>query len=226
MNWSWLRFASWIDTRARFVDSLPSGGRLLDLGSSDGGTLCHFAELRPDLSLSAADIEGQPDKYPLKTDFKRADFDRERLPWPDHSFDGITCMHVVEHLQNPAHLLGECRRLLKPGGRVYIETPAPWTVDEKSATGAGKGKVTVNFYDDPTHVKPVLAEEISAAAKAAGFQEVITGTSRNLLFAAVYLPLRLMMSDSRKRYVAQLHWTGWSVYAIGRVQALAPVQGS
>ena len=216
MNWSWLRFASWVDTRARFVDSLPPGGKLLDLGSSDGGTLCHFAELRPDLSLAAADIEGHPEKYPPDTDFKRADFDREKLPWADSSFDGITCMHVVEHLQRPSHLLGECFRLLRPGGSLYVETPAPWTVHERSASGAAKGRVTVNFFDDPTHVRPVPTDEITSAAQAAGFHDVRTGRSRNLVFAAAYPFLRVLKRESRDRYVAQLHWSGWSVYAIAR----------
>src|SRR5688500_401202 len=125
MNWSLLRFAPWIDTRAKFVDGTPRGGALLDLGSSDGGTLRHFAELRPDLSLSAADIEGHPEAYPPGTGFKRADFDHDALPWADRSFDRITCMHVVEHLQNPRHLISEAWRVLKPGGSLYIETPAP-----------------------------------------------------------------------------------------------------
>ncbi len=214
MNWSLLRHAPWIDTRARFVDSTPRGGRLLDLGSSDGGTLRHFAELRPDLALAAADIEGQPANYPAGTEFKRADFDRDALPWPDESFDRVTCMHVVEHLQNPRQLIGEAWRVLKPGGSLYIETPSPETVSMKSAAGAAKGRVTVNFFDDPTHVQPVPVEELSGLAVDAGFHGVSSGVSRNLAFAAAYPLLRVFRAGTRHRYVAQLHWTGWSVYVI------------
>jgi SAM-dependent methyltransferase len=214
MNWTWLRLAAGLDTRAHFVDALPRGGRLLDLGSSDGGTLGHFAELRPDLALSAADLEGHPEKYPPKTDFKRADFDKDVFPWPDESFEGITCMHVVEHLQDPAHLMRESRRLLKPGGKLYVETPAPWTVSAKSATGEAKGRVTVNFFDDPTHVRPVSVDDMTRMAVASGFHEVRSGVSKNLVFAAAYPLLRLLRPHSRSRYVAQLHFTGWSVFVI------------
>jgi SAM-dependent methyltransferase len=216
MNWTWMRIASWIDTRARFVDSLPEGGKLLDLGSSDGGTLRHFAELRPDLPLAAGDIEGKPEAYPPSTDFRRSDFDRDPLPWSDGFFDGVTCMHVVEHLQNPAHLMREAFRVLAPGGSLYVETPAPETVDMKSATGGASGRVTVNFFDDPTHGRPVPVEELCRMALDAGFVSARHGVSRNWIFAAAYPVLRVLRPDSRGRYVAQLHWTGWSVYVVAR----------
>ena len=57
-----MRRFPWLDTRARFVARIPQAGKLLDLGSSDGETLCHIAELRPDLRLFAADMAGQPQK--------------------------------------------------------------------------------------------------------------------------------------------------------------------
>jgi SAM-dependent methyltransferase len=214
MKWSWLRFASWIDTRAHFVDSLPLEGKLLDLGSSDGGTLRHFAELRPDLSLAAADIAGSPENYPAGTDFRRANFDVDPLPWADASFDGITCMHVVEHLQNPMNLMREAQRVLKPGGRLYIETPAPETVSVKSATGEATGRVTMNFYDDPTHVRPVPVEEMERMAGELGFRHERSGRSRNWLFTASFPLLLVARRHSRHRYVAQIHWTGWSAYVI------------
>ena len=98
MNWSYFRFAPWIDTRVSFVNGTPRGGALLDLGASDGQTLSHMAQLRPDLRFFAADIEGRPENYPSGCQFARVDLQRDQLPWPDHSIDAITCMHLVEHL--------------------------------------------------------------------------------------------------------------------------------
>lgn len=42
---------------------------------------------------------------------------------PDDSFDLITLSHVIEHLHEPEVLLVECRKKLKKGGTLWIETP-------------------------------------------------------------------------------------------------------
>ena len=213
MNWSRWRSIPWIDTRARFVDGAPRNGSLLDLGSSDGGTLCHMWELRPDLHFASVDIAGQPARVPPGTTFARADLEKDHLPWPDETFDAITCMHVVEHLRTRETLWREIGRLLRRGGRVYIETPGPESVTTASPPAKLRGQVTMNFYDDPTHVAPVSISALTAEAAAAGLTARDAGRSRNVLFALVY-PLLALLPASRRRYVAKLHWLGWSVYVI------------
>jgi SAM-dependent methyltransferase len=215
MNWKLLRGLAWIDTRAQFVDKLPKNGSLLDLGSSDGGTLTHINELRPDLHLASSDIAGSPENYPSGTDFRQANFDTDKLPWADRTFDAVTCMHVVEHLKDPARIIREAARVLKSGGRLYVETPHPRSVDLPSARGSGTEHVTVNFYDDKTHTRPVPHDELEEAFASAGFQAIQSGTSRNLIIAAAYPLLVAARPRTRARYVSQLHFTGWSIYTQG-----------
>jgi len=38
-------------------------------------------------------------------------------------FDQIVIWHVLEHLRNPRETLEECRRILKPGGRIVVAVP-------------------------------------------------------------------------------------------------------
>ena len=215
MNWGRLRHCAWLDTRARFVARTPQGGQLLDLGSSDGETLRHIAELRPDLRLFAADVAGAPENYPAGCQFHRADLERDSLPWPDASMDAITCMQLVEHLRDLTLLLKEAARLLKPGGRIFFETPHPKTLKLPSLTGRAAGTFTINFYDDPTHVKVVPVDMLAERACGVGLEPMASGISRNLLFAASY-PLYFFLPPSRRKYTAHVHWLGWSAYLVAR----------
>jgi len=211
MNWLCLRPWPWLDTRARFVARVPRNGRLLDLGSSDGETLGHIAQLRPDLRLGAADKFGQPENYPSGCEFHHADFEREPLPWPEASFDAVTCMHVVEHLGDLKNLFREITRVLKAGGRVYFETPHPRTLTLPSAAG----QFTLNFHDDPTHVRLVSVAELGRRARAEGLRVGATGISRNWLFAAAH-PLFCLLPASRQSFTARVHWLGWSAYLVAQ----------
>jgi len=44
--------------------------------------------------------------------------------FPDGQYDFITMGEVLEHVEDPRELLGKLRRLLAPGGRAYLTTPA------------------------------------------------------------------------------------------------------
>lgn len=47
------------------------------------------------------------------------------LPIKDASVDFIWCRHALEHSPYPLFTLFEFQRVLKPGGQVFIEVPAP-----------------------------------------------------------------------------------------------------
>jgi predicted SAM-dependent methyltransferase len=48
-----------------------------------------------------------------------------RFPFADNTFDYIMAEHMIEHVeyQGAQHMLRECLRVLKPGGRVRFATP-------------------------------------------------------------------------------------------------------
>ena len=45
------------------------------------------------------------------------------LPFAAESFDCVTCVEGVEHIEDLYHLLRECRRVLKAEGRLIVTTP-------------------------------------------------------------------------------------------------------
>lgn len=49
--------------------------------------------------------------------------DAAHLPFPDASFDLVTCQTVIIHLADPRLALAEWTRVLRPGGRVVVAEP-------------------------------------------------------------------------------------------------------
>lgn len=62
------------------------------------------------------------DLYPSRKEIKKCNFDTDKFPYKDNTFDEIFSKNNFEHLQNPKHFLNESRRVLKRGGRVVIIT--------------------------------------------------------------------------------------------------------
>jgi SAM-dependent methyltransferase len=53
--------------------------------------------------------------------------DASRLPFQHESFQAVTCIGVLQALEQPEAALGEIARILKAGGVAVIETLNPWS---------------------------------------------------------------------------------------------------
>lgn len=102
-------------------DQVSEGGRLIDGGCSAGLMVCAARE-------NGFDAMGF-DCSPEAVGFARARFgvkvlatDVERIGLREDSFDVVTLIQVFEHFRDPMAALGELRRILKPGGLLFIET--------------------------------------------------------------------------------------------------------
>lgn len=49
--------------------------------------------------------------------------DIHKMPFADNSLDAIICIAVLEHVENPILAVSEMRRVLKPGGYIFIYVP-------------------------------------------------------------------------------------------------------
>jgi 2-polyprenyl-3-methyl-5-hydroxy-6-metoxy-1,4-benzoquinol methylase len=124
-------------------------------------------------------------------------------------------MQLVEHLRDVVPMIREAARLLKPGGRIFFETPAPKTVTLPSARGTALGVFAYNFFDDRSHVRLVTAGSLAQMSAEAGLKIVRAGTSRNWLFAACR-PFSFLLPTARMKFAALTNWVGWSDYLIAR----------
>jgi len=49
--------------------------------------------------------------------------DAHRIPFSDNSMDWIICEFMLEHVANPFIVCSEMRRVIKPGGKLYLSYP-------------------------------------------------------------------------------------------------------
>jgi SAM-dependent methyltransferase len=106
-----------------FVRSLGATERALDLGCGDG-LLTAELDAR---ELVAADVS------PVALERARKRLPHARLvelepdaplPLRDAGFDLVLCAETLEHVRDLQLLLSEARRVLRPGGRLAVTTPA------------------------------------------------------------------------------------------------------
>jgi SAM-dependent methyltransferase len=113
---------------------------------------------------------------------------------PDSFFDGIWMVHVVEHLYNGDEVVAQLLPKLKPGGYFYIEYPGKKSLTLPSMKG------TLNFKDDPTHVRVYSVPELEKIFEIGHCRLLAGGTRRNW-FYILSLPLRALLSLLKKGYV-------------------------
>ncbi len=96
-------------------------GRILDVGCGEKP----FEVYRPAIATawigfdvpenSTADVQGYA----------------EAMPFEAAAFDTIVCTEMLEHVPEPARIVGEIARVLKPGGYVILTTPLYFPIHEE-----------------------------------------------------------------------------------------------
>ncbi|MGA3346555.1 MAG: class I SAM-dependent methyltransferase [Terracidiphilus sp.] len=97
-------------------------GNLLDVGAGIGQFLYHarhFFSPVEGTEVSASAVQIAKEKYGL--DIHRGVL--EELHLPPESYDNISLFHVLEHVHDPTCTILECRRLLRPNGKLVIAVP-------------------------------------------------------------------------------------------------------
>lgn len=77
--------------------------------------------------------------------------------------DQVTLNHVLEHVESPADLLKECRRILRPGGRLVIYTPNAESLGHRCFGRAWRG------LEPPRHLLIFSPHSLQRMLREAGF---------------------------------------------------------
>ena len=136
-------------------------GRLLDVGCGNGRFLDQMRQL-------GWEVTG------VEPDGAAASVAREKLglkvfqgslveaKFPDGHFDAITMNHVIEHAIDPIGLLKECRRILRPGGKLVVVAP------NINSRGRRVFSDAWLHWDPPRHLFLFSSKALRASAERAG----------------------------------------------------------
>ncbi|MCK5933090.1 MAG: class I SAM-dependent methyltransferase [Fulvimarina manganoxydans] len=146
------------------ADPLTSGP-VLDLGCGRG----EWLKLLRDREIDGLGLDTNAGQLAEARDHGLAVREGDALAFmraePEARYMAVTAFHIVEHLpfETLAEWMLEIRRILKPGGKLIVETPNPETLTVGAST----------FHMDPTHQKPVPSGLLDVLAETVGFDQRI-----------------------------------------------------
>ena len=152
---------------------------LLDVGVGDGYTI---RLVKPDGKVSGVDFDQEVVEEARGRGVLAQFGSAYEIPMPDASFDIITCVEVLEHLDSPMKALREVDRVLRQGGYLVVTTPIPnlrWRAIWWLWTKVGPGKKWEKIpHISELHLgdKPSRDGGLQAMLRELGFE--VKGTSK------------------------------------------------
>ena len=145
---------------------LPNGKKLLSIGCGTGRDVAMFRDNGyscEGITLGPRNVKFAQQVFGIQIQT----CDIHATPFPDREFDGVIASHTMEHSYAPLILLLEMNRILKPGGRIIIETP-PY----KDFT----------YGDNPHHVLCPTVEQMDGLLLKSNFKVIFSEEHGTLLW--------------------------------------------
>lgn len=103
-----------------FAGTIDSKASILDVGCG----MKPYQKLWQSKNYLGIDVRGGG----LNDRAKKVDkyFDGRTIPYPKGMFDVVIATEVFEHVEFPEKLLREIKRVLKPGGKLFLTMPFVW----------------------------------------------------------------------------------------------------
>ena len=172
------RVTIWPNVRI-FLDSLPAGSSVLDIGCGNGKNMLY----RKDLDFKGIDISKEQVRICQEKGLNVLEESMISLPYKNDEFDNIICIASYHHLDNDiarCASLQEMYRCLKPGGKVLITV---WAIEQEASSRrkfekrheyvpwkSKDGEIHYRYYH--IYSKGGLEEEISSLEPRFSIEEV------------------------------------------------------
>lgn len=95
----------------------------------------------------------------------------ETLPFDEQTFDGVVTRLAIHHFADPARVLGEMFRVLRPGGLAVIADVVASEEPEEAAL-----QNAIEIIRDPSHVRMLPATELDSVIAGAGLEMLSQST--------------------------------------------------
>jgi SAM-dependent methyltransferase len=180
---------------ARFKDK--GAARHLDVGAGWGHLIQRLREGCPTMRSEGCDYN-PGHNLTSGLVIEHVDLNSGKLPYPDNSFDLVTCTEVLEHLENFRHVVREIGRVAKAGGTVFISTPNVLNIRSRFyflLRGFFEyfdpfplaGEPT--YYPGERHITPITFYYLAHTLVEAGFRDVTPGCDKEQKFSRLLYPV-------------------------------------
>lgn len=159
------------------VDEMFKDKVVLDIGCGAGGKTVFYASKGVKKIIGIEILEKYRDEaeslateYGLEDKFEFVQGDASNMPFEDEIFDTIIMNDAMEHVDKPEKVLEECYRVLKKGGKLYLNFPPynhPYGAHLSDAIGIPwvhvffSEKTLINTYKELVKNLPDGAERIN-----------------------------------------------------------------
>lgn len=156
--------------------------RILDVGC--GGGILSSAMVKAGAEVVGIDAEShaiEAAKTHAQNNNLQVDFIATPIEeYDSQPFDAVTCMEMLEHVQNPELVLEHCKRLLKPEGILMVSTISRTMKAYASAILAAEYVLGLLPRQTHDYAKFILPSELAAIARQVGLSLVdLQGMSYN-----------------------------------------------
>lgn len=172
------------DSAARLYDSvmkavpfLPErareSGDLAILDISCFATTQIFRIVFPNAAIHACDKHLKWLEFLEGVEGRRCNLETEALPYPDGAFDLVIFTETLEHIpRSPYTVLGEVRRVLKPGGVLLFSVPNLNSLLNRIKMALGRPVLSVElaYSDSFGHFREYTMDEVLHLLRSLGFE--------------------------------------------------------